>query len=812
MALEVCRLAHLDLDPWQEFTLTSSLGERADGKWSAYEVAEVVSRQNGKGPHALDTPILTTDGWTTFASIRSGQHVYGADGRPTRVIAVSDVFPHERCYKVGFTDGAEYVVGAGHLWHVKRKDSGGWRAVATETLARSVGGRRQDNGRVEYNWRVRCDAVPQTPSADLPLDPYVFGLWLGDGNSIGAVITVGEQDLAFAREQLLAAGYTITREYQGNDEWRPWHLAFALGQPWSRDGFLPRLRKLGVYGNKHIPDIYLTASPAQRLELLRGLMDTDGSVASTNRSPQVEFSSSCEPLARDFQRLARSLGIRVSAKCRTTTHKDNWRFLWTPTVNPFRMPRKAQHFQAPVSRRHEVMSVTSVEPVPTVPTRCIQVANADGVYLVGQHFTPTHNSILEGRELTGLFAIDEERLIIHSAHEQATSSEHFRRLLMLIESVPDFDRQVMKAPRGKGAEAIELRNGSRIFFKTRTGSGGRGLTGDLVVLDEAMILPAATMGVLVPTMAARTVWGNPQLWYAGSAVDQRVHEHGVVLALVRMRGLKRAPSLMYVEWSAEGDDPDAVPAEALADPQMWAQANPGLGIRISAEHVANELGGALGLREFAVERLGIGDWPDPDQVGDAVIDLDVWDGLVDRQSAIDGPVCLAFDVTPDRQRAAISVAGHRPDGLAHVEVVEHRKGTGWVADDLVQLTQGHDVSSVVYVEGSPAASLASQIPDAVALSAAPAKKYAEACGGLFDIVDQTALRHLGTDDLRAALKGAKKTEFTSGAWAWSRKSSTVDISPLVACTLALSALNARPDRDSSFADLSPDDFQISSLG
>jgi hypothetical protein len=83
-------------------------------------------------------------------------------------------------------------------------------------------------------------------------------------------------------------------------------------------------------------------------------------------------------------------------------------------------------------------------------------------------------SVQEGRELSGLFAFDDERLLIHSAHEQATSSEHQRRLLDLIESVPTFDQRVKSVKRGKGEEAIELKDGSRILFKTRTGGGGRG--------------------------------------------------------------------------------------------------------------------------------------------------------------------------------------------------------------------------------------------------------------------------------------------------------------------------------------------------
>jgi hypothetical protein len=234
---------------------------------------------------------------------------------------------------------------------------------------------------------------------------------------------------------------------------------------------------------------------------------------------------------------------------------------------------------------------------------------ADGKWAAGECglVVPRQNgkgSIEEGRELTGLFAIDEERLIIHSAHEQATSSEHQRRLLDLIEAVPEFDQKVLRAPRGKGMEAIELRDGSRILFKTRTGGGGRGLTGDLVVFDEAMILPEGAVGALAPTMAARSMFGNPQLWYAGSSVDQENSSHdGVVLSRVRSRALRGVPRLLYAEWSVEGDDPSQVPESVRRDPRSWGQANPGKGIRIAEEHIAAECDGLLGVRTFVVERL-----------------------------------------------------------------------------------------------------------------------------------------------------------------------------------------------------------------
>lgn len=405
-------------------------------------------------------------------------------------------------------------------------------------------------------------------------------------------------------------------------------------------------------------------------------------------------------------------------------------------------------------------------------------------------------SILEARELAGLFLFG-EMLLIHSAHEQATSSEHFRRLLSLIESVPEFDRRVLKAPKGKGAEAIELRGGQRILFKTRTGGGGRGLTGDFVALDEAMILPEATTGALVPTMAARSITGNPQLWYAGSAVDQQKHEHGIVLARLRERGMKGAPRVAYFEWSAPGDDPDKLTPEQREDPALWAQANPGLGIRIASEHIANECGGALGPREFAVERLGVGDWPRTDGV-QAVVDLEAWEALEDAASRPQDPVCFAYDVTPDRSRAAIGVAGRRTDGLRHIEVVDHRRGTGWLPERMAQLVGDHESVGVLCDGSGPAGSLIPELERlGVTVTPVSAKEHAQGYGLIFDAIDQRTLRHLGTSELNAAVRGAARRQLGE-AWAWSRKSSAVDISPLVAVTLALRGLEtSRPEPEPS---------------
>jgi len=115
-----------------------------------------------------------------------------------------------------------------------------------------------------------------------------------------------------------------------------------------------------------------------------------------------------------------------------------------------------------------------------------------------------------------------------------------------------------------GEEGIYLKSGQRIHFRTRTGGGGRGFSGDKVILDEAMYLPPKVMSALVPTMSARE---NPQLWFFGSAVDQLEMEHGVEFARVREQGVSgSSDSLAYFEWSVGGEQPGRAVASGVCGP------------------------------------------------------------------------------------------------------------------------------------------------------------------------------------------------------------------------------------------------------
>jgi hypothetical protein len=381
-----------------------------------------------------------------------------------------------------------------------------------------------------------------------------------------------------------------------------------------------------------------------------------------------------------------------------------------------------------------------------------------------------------------------ETLLVHSAHEFATSQEHFRRVEALIQDTPSLHAQVKDRSgyrHSHGDESINLKNGNRIVFKTRTKQGLRGFAGvSLLVLDEAMIINEFSHGSMMPTLRASQAPRGPQLIYTGSAVDQERDDHGLVWARIRERGIRGDDeSLGYLEFSVDAEHPDDLTDEQAADPELWFKANPSLGVLISEEHMTREQRSMV-PRNFAVELLGVGDWPVTDGSGMKVITLEAWSDVLDTTSVLIDPVCLAYDVSPDRN-SSIVAAGRNEQGLMMVELIACRPGTGWLVQRLIELYQAHEIAEVVCDGFGPSAAIASRIDEAgITVRRMDSGDYGKACGLFVDHVGEKTLRHIGQQELDAAVKGAS-TRTLVDRWAWSRTKSTVNISPLVAATLAL---------------------------
>jgi hypothetical protein len=395
-------------------------------------------------------------------------------------------------------------------------------------------------------------------------------------------------------------------------------------------------------------------------------------------------------------------------------------------------------------------------------------------------------TIVEARELGGLFLLG-EKLILHTAHQVKTATEAFVRSKELFQRNPDLDREINRINNSHGEEGIELRNGARLRFIARSRVSGRGFSGDCVILDEAFELQDTAVDSLVPTMSARP---NPQLWYTSSAVNQKHHHNGRVLARVRRRALSGGTDrLVYLDWGVDlADVEDMKPAEREAlrrDPRAWRATNPGLGYRISEEHVLSELD-ALSADGFDVERLGIGDWPVDDADGWAVVSREAWDALVDLDAPRPSPVAFAADVTPGRTHTTVAAAGRGPGGLMHVEVIDHRPGTAWVADRAAELVRRYNPVAFALDPAHEAGSLIAPLGAAgVEVVAMTMRDTAQAHGQFMELAtDSKTLRHRDDGDLNEAVKGATQRDL-SGAKAWDRLDSSVVLSPLVAVTAAV---------------------------
>jgi hypothetical protein len=312
-------------------------------------------------------------------------------------------------------------------------------------------------------------------------------------------------------------------------------------------------------------------------------------------------------------------------------------------------------------------------------------------------------------------------------------------------------------------------------------------------LDEAFALQPMHMGALLPTLSAQP---DPQVLY-GSSAGLAESE---VLRGVRDRGRAgKDARLAYFEWCAPS------PAEVCAagdmcthrldadgcgcdDPANWQRANPQLGKRISAETVAAERR-ALPPSEFGRERMGW--WDDPGEDAHP-FPVDDWLQRVDTGAPRPEGPALAVAITLDRSTTSVGSAG-RVDELSHVDVLEHRTGTGWIVDRLVDLYDEAGACVLVLDPSGPAGALEKDLIER-GFSTKPelgerrllivtAREYAQACGALVDDIVNDRIRHADRPELNTAVRGVR-TKPLADAYAWSRKESPGDITPLEVVTLA----------------------------
>lgn len=399
-------------------------------------------------------------------------------------------------------------------------------------------------------------------------------------------------------------------------------------------------------------------------------------------------------------------------------------------------------------------------------------------------------------------------LVIGTAQDLDVAEEIWQGAVDMVEETPELDELKERVVLVNGKKSLELKTGERYKVKAANRRAGRGLSGELVLLDELREHQTwDAWGAVTKTTMARD---QAQIWALSNAGDVS----SVVLRYLRLMAHAALGDPDGIVDPKEAVDPEddvdeldddddtlgifewsAVPGCSIRDRSGWAQANPSLGYTITERTIASS---ARTDPEWVFRTEVLCQWPDGAIEGP--FPAGAWEACEDEESEIadDSPVALCIDVSWDRTAAHIAAAGWRDDDTPHVEVIASRPGTEWVVDWL--LDEKHperaDYPIAIQVRGAPASSLVDDLKAAeldVVEWGGP--DVGAACGAFYDRVraavgegsQAVTVKHLRQPILDVAAATAA-TRPIGDAWVWDRKKSPVDAAPLVAVTGALWAL------------------------
>lgn len=381
----------------------------------------------GKGKMLPNSTIVyTPNGYKVWKDIHPGDYLYGDNGRPTKVL---EEFNHKSkpIYKLTLKDGRTAYAGLEHLWTIKYGNK--LITVDTQWIIENGFGKRTIKGKchkpIECKAFLPINKAIEIPYKEVSIDPYLLGLILGDGclgyaNSKGVLFSSTVKDQK-TYEKLLN---TKIREYKNSN-------CFIESA-----NIKNKLIELGLYktksDNKFIPDIYKYNSKEVRLEILKGLMDTDGSAFSSG----IEYISKSKQLAEDVLWIGRSLGIRGTLNSKFVKYKDEIkeyfrvRFITTETI--FKLPRKIEKIKQRNSNylknQENYVAITSIEYSHNEDAKCVIVDNDSHLFLMND-FIVTHNSFKVASMATRNFILGENKEVCEKVKSVvvASNTEYLRK-------------------------------------------------------------------------------------------------------------------------------------------------------------------------------------------------------------------------------------------------------------------------------------------------------------------------------------------------------------------------------------------------
>lgn len=444
------------------------------------------SRQIGKAL-ALDTPILTPNGWTTQGELKVGDKIYDTNGKLCNVTYLHPIEYNRPCYEVIFDNGEKIIADEQHEWFTQTKNErhckkNGSIKTTKEILKQLTIGKKNE----PFHRIPKCNSI-EGVNQNLDIDPYLLGYWLGDGTSCEASFTIGEQFIDEFEQHLQTLGENYSYNKQIiRKNYNSGLITYKIYCKSSRNenSLIYKLKKYNLINNKHIPVEYLLSSKQQRLELLSGLIDSDGWVT---KNGVVQFCTINETIKNNVVELLHGLGYKPHVKLKQSKYNDkicnpHYRITFIPNDKICKLSFKRNRIRvASKMHRSQYHYIKNIIPVKSVPVRCITVDSPDHMYLAGKHLIPTHNSTLLTIYALWYVLNNPDKNVLLLANKEDTAIEIFGRIKLAYMELPNWLKPgVEKWDQTK----MILTNGSRITVSTTTESAARGFTINLLLLDE----------------------------------------------------------------------------------------------------------------------------------------------------------------------------------------------------------------------------------------------------------------------------------------------------------------------------------------
>lgn len=707
--------------PWQCFMTGSLFGWKLKkGGLRRFRYAFVmVPRKNGKALD-VDTPIATPSGWKRHGDLVEGDYVFAPTGKPIRVEAVT---PHYSgpCMDVVLSDGERITAHERHEWMTDRtwftgrgrEKHHGAPMPPVETLR--VAETLRSGSRGDFVHRIPVADPLSLPDAVLPIDPYTLGAWLGDGTTIRAHITCADREIIDRIQSngtechaICPAGLATTYRFGSGERTQA-----------SRDASPQALmRKVGLLGNKHIPAAYLRASHAQRMEVLRGLVDTDGHITARG---QVEITLTNKRLVSDAVELITSLGMKPSVSTARATIDgrdcgEKYRIQFFPSSSEplayVKRKRDRQRILGTGKRRCMARTIVDVVQVGDRIVNCIQVEG--GLYLAGRSMVSTHNSFIgAGVGLLMLAGDGEPAAEVYSVATKEDQAKLLwndgRQMVRFSPGAADTFKRTVNEIRHEASASVWRPVGSD--SETLDGLNPHGILADELHAWKSRAL----WDVLDSATGARTQPLFFQISTEGSVRDG-IFDEQVVLsqAILSDQALADDAGANVFGLIFTIDDDDDPMAEA-----SWFKANPNLGCGKSLEYMRDQAAKAAlspgKMRDFLTKQLNkraeksVGGW----------LSMERWDacaGEVLTQAQVlarlaGKSVFCGFDASRSQDLAAVALTWEEgemiccawlfftPDEtLREREISDRAPYSAWVRAGWMTATDGNIIDYRVIVE------------------------------------------------------------------------------------------------------------------